>query len=93
LFEEEARRRMAQIADALATDDIAVIQDHAHALKSSAGTIGACRVAVLAQQLETAPLDEALARRVADFQACVADTKRALATLLQQRRLPLAPKE
>ncbi len=91
LFEAQAQQRVAEIAIALGNGDLVTVHSHAHALKSSTGCLGAVRASVLARQLEVAPLDGALADHFACFHACLTDTQRALAMLLQQQRVSAGP--
>ena len=52
-FVDEMIARTERIARAAADGDTAALQHEAHALKSSAGTYGAHRVAAVAQEIET----------------------------------------
>lgn len=56
LFREDSERRVARGGAALAVGDLAAVAREFHALKSSAATLGARRLAVLAARLEAAGL-------------------------------------
>lgn len=60
-------QEVSQLADALATDDIATLKDIAHSLKGSAGTIGAERLAEAATVLDAALRNQAAASEIAVF--------------------------
>lgn len=53
LFLQEAPARLASARAAQATGDVAQLRAMAHSLKSSAGQMGAVRVALLCEQIET----------------------------------------
>lgn len=56
-FLETSRERIDAISAAAEAGDLAVIEGHAHALISSAGTFGASRLSGLARKIEAACLD------------------------------------
>ena len=61
MFLEQARERLPQIADAIATDDPERLRELAHGLKGSAATVGAVRIRDLCQTLCTMAADRAIA--------------------------------
>jgi two-component system sensor histidine kinase/response regulator len=68
-----------QLADALASSDLATLKDIAHSLKGSAGTIGAERLAEAATVLDAALRNKA---ESAEIEANTATTIAELATLI-----------
>ncbi|MBA2684334.1 MAG: Hpt domain-containing protein [Gemmatimonadaceae bacterium] len=67
LFLQEAPARIATARVALASGDIEAVRAMAHMLKSSAGQMGALRVQIIAERLESPDHPPDLARALSDL--------------------------
>ena len=80
-FLETSRQRIEAISAAAETGDLAVVEKHAHALISSAGTFGALRVSELARKIEAACMagnHETVLRLHDELRKCFAAAETAL---------------
>lgn len=81
LFHEHAPKRMDKIREGVDSGSLAAAEDGAHALKSSAGNLGARRLQSLAAEVEQRAAEgdaEGVADLFADLQAAFDETRIAL---------------
>ncbi|WP_170294791.1 response regulator [Roseospira navarrensis] len=80
-FAEEALNRVNAISEAVARDDGAALEHHAHALSSSAGTFGAMRLYRITHAIETACRQNEVGKGMTLARTLPLEAERALAAL------------
>ncbi len=90
LYKEDTPGRILAIEATLATGDMTEMADVAHAVKGSAGTMGAPRVRAVAAQLESAgrvgKSDQPPAELLVQLKQTYADSVQALETFVARKR-------
>lgn len=87
IFHEHAPKRMEKIREGVDSGSLAVAEDGAHALKSSAGNLGARRLQSLAAEVERRASEgdgEGVADLLTDLQAAFDETRVALDDAVQE---------
>lgn len=87
LMRQQAKNNLASIQDALRHQDRSALADIAHTLKGSASSVGASRLAAIAEQLElAAPTEElaALSQRVTTLALITKETDQTIAVELEK---------
>ena len=87
LFVDECRQRLITMSEAHGDRDAKILEDQAHALKSSSGSFGAIKLAAVAREIEKAASDgdiAALDKNISQLEALVERSLEALQALIQR---------
>jgi len=87
LFVDECRQRLITMSEAHGERDAKILEDQAHALKSSSGSFGAIKLAAVAREIEKAASDgdiAALDKNISQLEALVERSLEALQALIQR---------
>jgi PAS domain S-box-containing protein len=87
LFAGECRQRLITMSEAHGDRDVKILEDQAHALKSSSGSFGAIKLEAVAQEIEKAASDGDIAvldKNISQLEALVERSLEALLALIQR---------